>query len=84
MESPIENLTPAQPTIAAPKQTPGCLPEGYTLDSLLTPKQFAIWQQSPLSTVRDQLPSMKGVIRRSRENIRIHPRTYLELSIKSR
>ncbi len=64
------------------KQIPGCLPRGYNLDSLLTPEQFAVWQQIAESTVRAMLPTMKGVITRTRKNIRIHPRTFLEMSVK--
>ncbi|MDE2106338.1 MAG: hypothetical protein KGL39_54465 [Patescibacteria group bacterium] len=61
---------------------PGSLPRGYTLDSLLTVDQFAKWQQVADSTARSAMPTMKGVIRRSREWQRIHPRTYLELTLK--
>ena len=43
-------------------QIPGCLPQGYDLDSLLTPEQFAVWRQLAESTVRAMLPTMKGVI----------------------
>jgi len=63
-------------------QIPGCLPKNFTLDSLLTPGQFAIWQQINESTVRSAFPKTKGVIKRSRKQILIHPRTFLELTIK--
>jgi len=53
-----------------------------SLDSLLTPEQFAVWQQMPLATVRKKLAKMPGVIRESRKCIRIHPRTYLEARLK--
>jgi hypothetical protein len=64
------------------RQLPGCLPKGFDLDSLLTVEQFAVWQQVAESTARAALASMNGVVRRSREWVRIHPRTYLELSLK--
>jgi hypothetical protein len=54
------------------------------MDSLLTVEQFAAWQQTPVKTVRKRLSWMPGVIRTSRKNIRVHPRTYLELSLKGR
>lgn len=65
-------------------QIPGALPRGYNLDSLLTVEQFAIWQQVAESTARGALASMKGVVRRSREWVRIHPRTFLELTLKTK
>jgi len=52
------------------------------LDALLTVEQFAAWQQAPEATVRKRLASMPGVIRESREFVRIHPRTYLEARLK--
>jgi len=70
-----------KPDVTIP-QIPGCLPKGYDLDSLLTPEQFAAWQQLAESTVRGMIPSMAGVIKRTRENIRIHPRTFLETNLK--
>jgi hypothetical protein len=76
----MNQQTPANPV----PQIPGCLPNGYTLDSLLTIPQFAIWQQISEVTVRRMLANLPGVIKRSRENIRIHPRTYLEMSVKRR
>ncbi len=71
----------ASPTIS---QIPGCLPVGYDDHSLLTVKQFALWWQIPLRTARAALPLTKGVIRRTREDVRIHPATYLELSLKEK
>lgn len=65
-----------------PRQIPGCLPKGYTLDSLLTVAQFAEWQQAPVATIRKKLPVTPGVIRRTREDIRVHPRTFLEKSLR--
>jgi hypothetical protein len=66
------------------KQLPGCLPRGFGLDSLLTVEQFAAWRQVAESTVRAALPITKGVIKRSREDVRIHPRTYLEKSTQGK
>jgi hypothetical protein len=57
-------------------------PFPVNLDDLLTPEQFAQWQQVPLATVRKRLTTMPGVIRESRECVRIHPRTYLESRLK--
>jgi hypothetical protein len=67
-----------------PKQIPGCLPPGYSLDSLLTVPQFALWRQVAESTVRAALPITNGVVKFSREDIRIHPRTFLERSTSKR
>jgi hypothetical protein len=64
-----------------PRQIPGCLPHGYDLDSLLTVEQFSVWQQSPESTTRKRLSVTPGVIRQSRKSVRIHPRTFLELTL---
>jgi hypothetical protein len=74
----------APETPAAVAQLPGCLPRGYDLDSLLTVEQFALWRQKSVETIRDELPTTKGVIRRTRLDCRIHPRTYLELTLKGR
>ena len=63
-------------------QLPGCLPPGYDLDSLLTVEQFAIWRQKSVERVRNELPITKGVVGFTQKDKRIHPRTFLELSIK--
>ena len=64
-------------------QIPGCLPKGFNLDSLLTIPQFAIWRQVAESTARNQIHTgLVPAIKHSRADIRIHPRTYLELSLK--
>lgn len=75
------SATPAT-AVSAPAQVPGCLPAGYDMDSLLTVEQFARWRQVSPYTARTALPYTKGVIRRSREDVRIHPRSYVELSVK--
>ena len=59
-------------------QQPGCLPQGYDLDSILTPEQFCIWWQVGKDWFSTNLPSMKGVISHSRKTVRIHPRSFLE------
>ena len=52
------------------------------LDAQLTVEQFAAWQQVSERNVRRRLASMPGVIRESRELVRIHPRTYLDARLK--
>lgn len=68
--------------IPTAKQIPGCLPEGFDLDSLLTVEQFAMWRQKDPRSVRDEMPLTPGRIVTSRKDIRIHPRTYLERTVK--
>jgi hypothetical protein len=63
-------------------QRPGCLPEGFDLDSQLTVKQFAIWQQIHFNTAYAAIASMKGVFVRSREWVRINPRTFIDANQK--
>ena len=63
-------------------QRPGCLPDGYDLDSMLTVGQFAVWQQVGYDTALAAHHSMKGVFKRSREWRRVHPRTFLEVNTK--
>lgn len=70
------------PKVVRGGQLPGCLPDGFTLDSLLTVEQFAIWRQKSVDRVRRELPVTKGVIGSSMKDRRIHPRTYLERSVK--
>jgi hypothetical protein len=52
------------------------------MDSLLTPAQFAEWIGQSEVWVRKRLGILPGVIRESREVVRIHPRTYLERRTK--
>ena len=52
------------------------------LDSLMTPKEFAEWIGQSERWVRARLGKLPGVIRESREVIRIHPRTYIEKRTK--
>jgi hypothetical protein len=64
------------------KQIPGCLPPGYDLDSLLTPEQYCIWQQCCRAWFSARKHHMRGVIIHSRDMVRVHPRTYLDKSLK--
>lgn len=64
------------------KQIPGCLPQGFDLDSLLTVEQFAVWRQKDARSVRDEMPRTPGRVKTSRKDIRIHPRTYLEKAVR--
>lgn len=65
-----------------PKQISGCLPEGYDLDSMLTPDQFCLWQQVGRDWFGARVRQLPGVIRESRKQVRIHPRTYLDKRFK--
>ena len=58
-------------------QLPGCLPEGYTLDSMLTPQQFCVWQGITTRWWSARRKTLPGVHVQSRQHIRIHPRTYI-------
>jgi hypothetical protein len=62
-------------------QIPGCLPQGYDENSLLTVKQFAIWKQISLKTVRKRLAITPGLVQHSREDRRIHVKTYLAKTV---
>lgn len=60
-------------------QTPGNLPPGMTLDSMLTVEETALWLGLSVRTVQDQvrnrrIPSLDGSQNQPR---RIHPRTVL-------
>jgi hypothetical protein len=54
------------------------------LDDLLTVEQFAAWQGAELGWVTKRLATLPGVIKESREHVRIHPRTYLESRLKKK
>lgn len=84
MKTKIDRIIQLLETLAAGDgaQIPGSLPRGFTLDSLLTVEQFAVWRQKAVETVRDELPTTAGVIKRTKKDQRIHPRTYLEQSMK--
>lgn len=66
-----------------PKQIAGCLPAGYGLDSMLTPEQFCVWRGVSRRWFGANANSLPGVICESRNNKRIHPRTYLTRAIGS-
>ena len=58
-------------------QSPGNLPDGCTLDSMLTLDQAAVWLQWRPATLKRKartLPGISGV----KHQRRMHPRTYLE------
>jgi hypothetical protein len=53
------------------------------LDDLLTVPEFARWRKIAVQTARRQIAAgCPGVIMESREDVRIHPRTYLEKRLK--
>jgi hypothetical protein len=60
-------------------QRAGCLPKGFDLDSLLTPEQAARWVNVPVTYFRRHMDGKAGVRRESREMVRSHPRSYLNL-----
>jgi hypothetical protein len=66
------------------EQSPGCLPKGFGLDSLLTISQFAVWQQRTICWVRAHMRAIPGFIVESREHVVVHPRTYLEKRLKTK
>jgi hypothetical protein len=63
-------------------QTPGCLPDGYDEDSLLTLEQFALWKQLKPKTVLKRLPLFPRLIRHSKRDIRFHVKTHLDKVLK--
>lgn len=66
----------------AVSQKPGSLPKGATLDSLLTPDEFCTWQKCERDWFTARRHNLPGIIRHSKKHVRIHPRTYLEKSVK--
>lgn len=63
--------------MTSPAQTPGCLPAGFDMDSMLTPAQFCTWQNVSRQWFSSRLRLLPGVCKHSRQMVRIHPRTYL-------
>lgn len=63
------------------EQLPGCLPQGFNLDSMLTVEEFCIWQRVSREWFTDR-PRLKGVAKQTRQMVRIHPRTYLDQNVK--
>lgn len=72
------------PKVVPCDQLPGCLPTGYDLDSMLTPEQFCIWQQCSREWLGANKSVLPGIVSHSREMLRVHPRTYLEKSMKGK
>jgi len=70
------------PKVVRGGQLPGCLPSGATLDTLLTPDEFCIWQRCCRKWFSARRHGLPGVIAHSRDMVRIHPRTYLEKAMK--
>jgi len=66
------------------KQVPGNLPRGATLDSLLTPEEFCIWQKCGRDWFASRSRTLPGIVRHSKKHVRIHPRSYLETSVKTK
>ena len=58
-------------------QLPGCLPDGYNENSLLTMEQYAIWKQLSVRTVRKRIPRIAGFVQGSRRDQRVHVKTHL-------
>jgi len=65
-----------------PKQLPGCLPEGYTLDSMLTFEQFCIWQGRSRHWLMERNYILPGAINIGDKLRRVHPRSYLEWNVE--
>ena len=89
MRIPDNSTSTTPPTSTGNRKRPkevlqnwGCLPQGFDLDSQLTVKQFAVWQQISDATAYAALPSIKGVFTQSREWVRINPRTFIEANQK--
>jgi hypothetical protein len=65
-------------------QLPGCLPAGHDLDSLLTREEFCIWRRVSLEWLKPRADMIPGVVRESQKVWRVHPRTYLEKTVKGK
>jgi hypothetical protein len=64
-------------------QIPGCLPQGYDNNSLLSPEQFAKWQGWSLRTTRRKWPLLPGRVFHGQRGQRIHVGTYLAEAVKN-
>jgi len=60
-----------------PTQRPGCLPEGYTLDSILSLEQWGTWMGYAPAYARRKIRSIRDGVIRQGGRPKIHPRTYL-------
>lgn len=68
---------------AKPKQLPGCLPRGYSLDSMLEPEQCAVWLQIPERELGDKYRHGKiPAAKIGHKTIRYNPRTILAANVK--
>jgi len=65
-------------------QIPGCLPQGYDENSLLTLPQFAKWKQISLKTAKKRWPITPGRVQHSIRDRRVHVKTYLAGVVKAR
>lgn len=59
-------------------------PPRLSLDDPHTPEQFAQWLQVSTQWVRDRITVIPGVIRESREVVRIIPRVYIEARTRTK
>ena len=78
----LDKMRETQKAIATIPQKPGCLPEGYDENSYLTLAQFAKWKQQSLGTVRRRATIIPGLVRHSRQDIRVHVKTHLNKVLK--
>jgi hypothetical protein len=49
---------------------------------MLTPEQFCIWQQVKRKWFKLRLARLPGVVARSRQMVRVHPRTFIQGAAK--
>lgn len=72
------------PTVVRCGQLPGCLPAGYSLDSLLTREEFCIWRRVSLEWLKPRVRILPGVVMESQKVFKIHPRSYLDKTVKGK
>lgn len=58
------------------QQIPGCLPAGFTDESLLTEAEFCVWMRVSRSWLVSRINKMEGVVKFSKRTRRIHPKTF--------
>lgn len=63
---------------AAARQKPGCLPQGFTRDSLLLKEEFCVWQRVQPEWFEGRAKYLPGVVGHSTRHLRIHVGTYLD------
>ncbi len=66
------------------KQRPGCLPPGFTQDSLLNRREFCTWRRVSLEWLKARVDMIPGVVKESNKVWAVHPRSYLEKSAKGK